>query len=181
MKKFLALALVLLLVFCSTGAALAAEAISITVTPLDYHTGRAVSKPMYAPDQVFRLKVGVSIPRFWDKSKLTIKWLVNGIDLKEPTRDADGYYYLEGLVLDVPASLTVRVEDTAYDTAQTAEELYNAINNDRTTDYTYYFSGSAAPGYEITIPKTGDMSIIGPVAGIAACLASLLLIPRRRR
>jgi len=167
MRKILSIILALALL-CAMGAALAAESISISVTPLDYHTGRAISKPAYHPDQVFRLRVGVSVPRFWDKTPLNLKWIVNGIDIEEPEKGADGYYYIEGIVLDTPASLTVRVEDTSFEAAQTAEEMYNAMQHDRTTDYTYYFTGSAAQhDYEVVIPKTGDMSIIGPMAGIA--------------
>lgn len=180
MRKILSIILAFALL-CAMGAALASEAIAISVTPLDYHTGRAISKPAYHADQVFRLRVGVDIPRFMDKTHLNLKWIVNGVEIDPPVKEADGYYYVEGIVLDTPASLTVRVEDASFEAAQTAEEMYNAMQNDRTTDYIYYFSGNAAPqyDYEITIPKTGDMSIIGPVAGIAACLA--LLIPRRRR
>lgn len=174
MKRLITLALALCLL--AFGAALAEDPISIDVTPLDYRTGKAIAKPDYNPDQLFKLRVAIDIPRFVDRTDLRLEWLVDGIEIKDPAKDANGYYIVEGVILDQPAALTVRVKDCAFDNADTAEDMYYALQHDRTVERTYYFYRAASGN--ITLPKTGDLSAIGPAAALIACAG---LCWRKRR
>lgn len=165
MKKTIAVIVALALCLC-LGAAYAADGISIRITPLDPQTGQPAA-PVYADNTLFALRVDISIPRFYQTDNLELKIIVRGAEIYEQDlRLENGSYYINGIVLHQPASLTVRVKDTAYENAVTAEELYNAMQTDRSTEAAYTFNRTNNSGAKLrqnvivdAIPKTGDPSV----------------------
>lgn len=177
MRKILALILALAILL-AMGTALAADPIAVKITPLDYQTGKAVDKT-YVENELFRLRVDIDIPRFADLTDMQAVIEVDGAEVEaQDVMLADGAYYITGIVTDQPAALTVKIKDMAYEYADTAEELYNAMQEDRTVSDTYYFYSTTTENRNIIIPKTGDASIIIPVITILAC-AGLCLGKRR--
>lgn len=170
MKKFTILFAVLLLLICS--AAYAADAITVNITALDYQSGKAVSKT-YVENELFLLKVELGIPRFTDLNDMELIVELDGVEVDESNLVlADGTYYIAGIVLDQPAALRVTVKDKAYDNAVTAEQLYNAIQKNRTASKTYYFNATQTVKTTTTttveIPKTGAPSVLYPAIGLLA-------------
>ena len=96
-----------------------------------------------------------------------------------------GTYYLSGIVTDQPAALRITVKDKAYDNATTAEELYNAMQKNRTVSKTYYFN-TAQPAEQpiaknpVVIPKTGDISIIAYAIPLSLIGFGLFVAGKRR-
>lgn len=178
MKKItILIALCLLLSF---GAALADDPVSIRITPLDYQTGKAVSKAGYVENEMFSLRVDVDVPRFTDLDDMEMVVEIDGVELEFCDVDlADGTYYITGIVTGQPAAITVKAKDMAYDNADTAEELYNALRSDRTVSATYYFYQTASAS--ILIPKTGGSSILAPLLVIAGLCVIALSGGKRRR
>lgn len=169
-RKIIVVCLALCMLLCM-GAALA-DSPTVRLTPLDYQTGKAVSKT-YVENELFRLRVDIDIPRFADLANLQLLIETDGVEIDEHNvLLQDGEYYIIGVVTDQPAALCVKIKDTRYDTAQTAEELYNALQSNKTISATYYFYGA---NRELTIPKTGGASIVMPavcILGIAALCAA---------
>ena len=175
MKK-LVCTFVALLLLCLCTVAYAADPMTVDITALDYQTGKAVSKT-YVPNELFKLKVDISIPRFYDLTDMELIIDLDGVELEaNDLRLEAGTYYLSGIVTDQPAALRVTVKDRAYDNAATAEELYNAMQINRTVSKTYYFN-TAQPAEQpiaknpVVIPKTGDAP--GMIAFSAISAASL--------
>lgn len=179
MRKIIAVILVACLMGCM-GLAYAAEPIKVSITPVDYQTGKAVNKT-YVENELFRLKVNIDLPRFVDLSNMQMVVEVDGVEIAGPEIVlASGDYYIEGIVKAQPAKLTVKIKDMAFDNAETAEELYNAMQQDRTVSATYYFYSAAVTENEgFYIPKTGDASIIGPIVAMAC--VGVVAWPKRRR
>ena len=175
MKKLVCiLAAILLLCLCTV--AYAADPMTVDITALDYQTGKAVSKT-YVPNELFKLKVDLGIPRFYDLTDMEIIIELDGVKLDtNDLRLEAGTYYLSGIVTDQPAALRITVKDMAYENATTAEELYNAMQKNRTVSKTYYFN-AAQPAEQpiaknpVVIPKTGDAP--GMIAFSAISAASL--------
>ena len=140
MKKTTALFLALSLLLLVSGA-FAANPIAVGITAIDYQTGAVIGPKNYSVNELFTVRVTVSIPRFTDTSNLTVKLRTDGLTMFEPQIDLrSGEYYLSGVITRQPASLTVEIRDHSFDNANTAEELYNAIQFDRSTAATYKFS-----------------------------------------
>ena len=175
MKKLTCiLAVMLLLCLCTI--AYAADPVTLDITALDYQTGKAVSKT-YVNNELFLLKVDLGIPRFFDLTDMELIVELDGVKLDaNDLRLEAGTYYLSGIVTDQPAALRITVKDKAYDNATTAEELYNAMQKNRTVSKTYYFN-AAQPAEQpiaknpVVIPKTGDAP--GMIAFSAISAASL--------
>ena len=175
MKKLTCI-LAVMLMLCLCTIAYAADPVTLDITALDYQTGKAVSKT-YVNNELFLLKVDLGIPRFFDLTDMELIIELDGVKLDEnDLRLEAGTYYLSGIVTDQPAALRITVKDKAYDNATTAEELYNAMQQNRTVSKTYYFN-AAQPAEQpiaknpVVIPKTGDAP--GMIAFSAISAASL--------
>ena len=175
MKK-LTCTFVALLLLCLCTVAYAADPMTLDITALDYQTGKAVSKT-YVNNELFLLKVDLGIPRFFDLTDMELIIELDGVKLDtNDLRLEAGTYYLSGIVTDQPAALRITVKDMAYENATTAEELYNAMQKNRTVSKTYYFN-AAQPAEQpiaknpVVIPKTGDAP--GMIAFSAISAASL--------
>ena len=175
MKKLTCI-LAVMLMLCLCTVAYAADPMTVDITALDYQTGKAVSKT-YVPNELFKLKVDIGIPRFYDLTDMELIVELDGVKLDaNDLRLEAGTYYLSGIVTDQPAALRITVKDKAYDNATTAEELYNAMQKNRTVSKTYYFNMAQAAEQPIAknpivIPKTGDAP--GMIAFTAISAASL--------
>ena len=160
MKK-LVCTFVALLLLCLCTVAYAADPMTVDITALDYQTGKAVSKT-YVPNELFKLKVDIGIPRFYDLTDMELIVELDSVKLDENNLQlADGTYNITGIVIDQPAALRVTIKDMAYNNAETAEELYNALQQDRTVSKTYYFNMAQDAEQPIAknpkvITKTGD-------------------------
>lgn len=178
MKRFIAFFLVVILLGCMS-VAFAAESIKIKITPVDYQTNKAVSKT-YVENELFRLKVDVTIPRFIDLRNMQLFLEIDGVEIKESNvAMMSGTYYINGIVKDQPAAICIKFKDMAFDTATTAEELYYAMQKDRTVSATHYFYSTTVNNTSnwdtnsIYIPKTGNASMLIPamlctVGGVVA-------------
>lgn len=185
MKKTTALFLALSLLLLVSGA-FAANPIAVGITAIDYQTGAVIGPKNYSVNELFTVRVTVSIPRFTDTSNLTVKLRTDGLTLFEPQIDLrSGEYYLSGVITRQPASLTVEIRDHSFDNANTAEELYNAIQFDRSTAATYKFSVAQASTTTTTttivkqLPKTGGPSALGSSILLLVCAA--LVFKNRKR
>ena len=143
MKRILATLMTLLLI-CSMTVAFAAEPITVDIQAVDVQTGKAVSKT-YVENELFKLRVDLNVPRFADIENLELIIECDGVEIEEPTMTlTTGRYYIEGIVLTQPAAICVKIKDVALDNAETAEEMYEAMQKDRTVTKCYYFN-SAQP------------------------------------
>ena len=183
-KLFCILAAILLLCLCTV--AYAADPMTVDITALDYQTGKAVSKT-YVPNELFKLKVDIDIPRFYDLTDMELIVELDGVKLDENNLTlADGTYNITGIVIDQPAALRVTIKDMAYNNAETAEELYNAMQKDRTVSKTYYFN-AAQPAEQpiaknpVVIPKTGDISVLPYALSISLITFGLVCAGKRRK
>ena len=184
MKKLVCiLAAILLLCLCTV--AYAADPMTVDITALDYQTGKAVSKT-YVPNELFKLKVDIGIPRFYDLTDMELIVELDGVKLDENNLQlADGTYNITGIVIDQPAALRVTIKDMAYNNAETAEELYNAMQQDRTVSKTYYFN-AAQPAEQpiaknpVVIPKTGGASVLAYAVSIALIGFGLAVAGKRK-
>lgn len=182
MKKIIAILMIVILLAVTLmgfmGVAFAAEPIGIKITPVDYQTGKAVNKA-YVENELFRLKVTLDIPRFVDLSNMQMVVEIDGVEVVGPEIKMEtGTYYIDGVVKTQPASVTVKIKDMAFDTAETAEEMYYAMQNDRTVSATYNFSNAVATGGDLYIPKTGDMSVIYPAVAFVG--AAVIMFRKRK-
>ena len=91
MKK-LTCTFIVLLLLCLCTVAYAADPLTLDITALDYQTGKAVSKT-YVPNELFRLKVDIGIPRFYDLTDMELIIELDGVKLDENNLQlADGTY-----------------------------------------------------------------------------------------
>ena len=184
MKKLTCI-LAVMLMLCLCTVAYAADPVTLDITALDYQTGKAVSKT-YVNNELFLLKVDIGIPRFYDLTDMELIVELDGVKLDaNDMRLEAGTYYLSGIVTDQPAALRITVKDKAYDNATTAEELYNAMQKNRTVSKTYYFN-SAQPAEQpiaknpVVIPKTGGASVLAYAVSIALIGFGLAVAGKRR-
>ena len=166
MKKTTALFLALSLLLLASGA-FAANPITVGITAIDYQTGAVIGPKNYSVNELFTVT-----------SNLTVKLRTDGLTLFEPQIDLrSGEYYLSGVITRQPASLTVEIRDHSFDNANTAEELYNAIQFDRSTAATYKFSVAQTSTTTNTttivkqLPKTGGPSALGSSILLLVCAA----------
>ena len=179
MKRYLSIILALLILFSMTVAFAADEKINIDIQPVDYQTGKAVNKT-YVENELFRLRVDIDVPRFMDMDNLELLIEVDGVEIEEPLMElVTGRYYIEGIVVTNPANICVKVKDTAYEVADTAEDLYYAMKANRSVSACYNFN--TAPKAEMYIPKTGDYTVTGIVILALAALAALSLWSTAKR
>ena len=179
MKKTLATIMTLLLIFSMT-VAFAAEPITVDIQAVDYQTGKAVSKS-YVENELFRLRVDIDVPRFTDLDNLELVIECDGVEIEEPTMTlATGRYYLEGIVLTQPAAICVKIKDVALDNADTAEDLYYAMQTNRSVSASYNFN-TATYNNEMYIPKTGDYTVTGIVILALVALAAVMLFQTAKR
>ena len=181
MKKFIAILMTLLLM-CSMTVAFAAEPITMDIQAVDVQTGKAVSKS-YVENELFKLRVDLNVPRFADLDNLELIIECDGVEVEEPTMTlATGRYYLEGIVLTQPAAICVKIKDVALDNAETAEEMYEAMQADRTVSKCYYFNAAQPTvNNNLYIPKTGDYTVTGFIILGLAALAALSLWSTAKR
>ena len=184
MKKLTCI-LAVMLMLCLCTVAYAADPLTVDITALDYQTGKAISKT-YVPNELFKLKVDIGIPRFYDLTDMELTVELDGVKLDEQNLQlADGTYYLTGIVIEQPAALRVTIKDMAYNRAETAEELYNAMQYDRTVSKTYYFN-TAQPAEQpiaknpVVIPKTGSASVLAYAISIALIGFGLAVAGKRK-
>ena len=184
MKKLTCI-LAVMLMLCICTAAYAADPVTLDITALDYQTGKAVSKT-YVNNELFLLKVDLGIPRFFDLTDMELVIELDGVKLDENNLQlADGTYNITGIVIDQPAALRVTIKDMAYENATTAEELYNAMQKNRTVSKTYYFN-AAQPAEQpiaknpVVIPKTGGASVLAYAVSIALIGFGLAVAGKRK-
>ena len=183
MKKLTCI-LAVMLMLCLCTVAYAADPVTLDITALDYQTGKAISKT-YVNNELFLLKVDLGIPRFFDLTDMELIVELDGVKLDENNLQlADGTYNITGIVIDQPAALRVTIKDMAYNNAETAEELYNALQQDRTVSKTYYFN-AAQPAVQpipskMEIPKTGGASVLAYAVSIALIGFGLAVAGKRK-
>lgn len=179
MKRIFSLILCILLI-CSMTSAFAAEPITVDIQAVDVQTGKAVSKT-YVENELFKLRVDLNVPRFADIENLELIIECDGVEIEEPIMTlTTGRYYLEGIVLTQPAAICVKIKDVALDNAETAEEMYEAMQADRTVSKCYYFNAAQPTvNNNLYIPKTGDASIVFPAIAVIGVIA--IAIPWRKR
>lgn len=171
MKKLLTILMTLLLIF-SMAAAYAAEPMYVEITAVDYQTGKAVSKT-YVENELFTLAVDIEIPRFADLSNMELIVSADGVEIEEPAIElATGRYFITGIVTDQPASICVKIKDMAFEYADTAEEMYHAMQTDRSVSDCFKFYSASTSNGNLAIPKTGDYTVTGIVM-LALCLLAI--------
>lgn len=181
MKRIFSLILCTLLIFSMT-VAFAAESITVDIQAVDVQTGKAVSKS-YVENELFKLRVDLNVPRFADLENLDLIIECDGVEIEEPIMTlTTGRYYIEGIVMEQPAAICVKVKDVALDNAETAEEMYEAMQKDRTVSKCYYFNAALpAVNNNLYIPKTGDYTVTGFIILGLAALAALSLWSTAKR
>lgn len=188
MRKILFLAVALVMLIALPVSALDLGKLTLNVQPVDYVSALAgIAKPVsktYAANERYAVAVTVNVPQYYDMSNMRI--VVEPANCTVETGDiqlATGTYLVTGTVLAPGASLTVTFRDEALYTASSAQDLYQALQNDRT------ISAAAALGQTYTqespdqpnisgIPQTGDREgVVGLVLIVAA--ACVLAIRKR--
>ena len=187
-KVLLILSFALILMFLIPTYALDLGKLTVTVQPVDYVSALAgIAKPVsktYAANERYAVAVTVNVPQYYNVTNLQI--------IGEPTNCTietgeikleTGTYLVTGTVLAPGASIKITFQDNAIYTATTAEQLYHALQNDRTISAAAALGQSAyeAPSTDITappassIPKTGDrVGMVGLVLiGAAVCVLAI--------
>lgn len=185
MRKLLFLIVALVMLIAFPVSALDLGKLTLTVQPVDYVSALAgIAKPVsktYAANERYAVAVTVQVPQYYDVTNLQI--------IGEPTNCTietgeikleTGTYIVTGTVLAPGASLKVTFRDNAIYTATTAEQLYNALQNDRTISaaaalgQTYTQESTDQP-YVNGIPQTGDRAGVAGLVLIVAAACVLLL------
>ena len=186
MKRFLPLILAALLLLAALpAAALDLGKLTLTVQPVDYVPALAgIAKPVsktYAANERYAVAVTVNVPQYYDVTNLQI--------IGEPTNCTietgeikleTGTYIVTGTVLAPGASIKITFRDNAIYTASTAEQLYQAMQNDRTISAAAalgqsYTQESTEPPYVNGIPQTGDRAGVAGLVLIVAAGCVLLI------
>lgn len=185
MKKLLFLAVTLVMLIALPVSALDLGKLTLTVQPVDYVSALAgIAKPVsktYAANERYAVAVTVNVPQYYDVTNLQI--------IGEPTNCTietgeikleTGTYIVTGTVLAPGASVKITFRDNAIYTASTAEQLYQALQNDRTVSaaaalgQTYTQESTEQP-YINGIPQTGDRAGVAGLVLIVAAGCVLLL------
>lgn len=188
MRKLLFFVLAFVMLIALPVSALDLGKLTLTVQPVDYVSALAgIAKPVsktYAANERYAVAVTVNVPQYYDVTNLQI--------IGEPTNCTietgeikleTGTYIVTGTVLAPGASIKITFRDNAIYTASTAEQLYQAMQNDRT------ISAAAALGQTYTqespdqpyisgIPQTGDRA---GVAGLVLIVAAAGVLMLRKR
>lgn len=185
MRKILFLAVALVMLIALPVSALDLGQLTLTVQPVDYVSALAgIAKPVsktYAANERYAVAVTVNVPQYYDVTNLQI--------IGEPTNCTietgeikleTGTYIVTGTVLAPGASLKVTFQDNAIYTATTAEQLYQALQNDRTISAAAtlgqaYTQESPDQPYISGIPQTGDRAGVAGLVLIVAAGCVLLL------
>lgn len=176
MRKILFLVAALVMLIALPVSALDLGKLTLTVQPVDYVSALAgIAKPVsktYAANERYAVAVTVNVPQYYDVTNLQI--------IGEPTNCTietgeikleTGTYIVTGTVLAPGASIKITFRDNAIYTATTADQLYQALQNDRT------ISAAAALGQSYTQESTDQPYINGiPQTGDRAGVAGLVLI-----
>ncbi len=185
MRKLLFLIVALVMLIALPVSALDLGKLTLTVQPVDYVSALAgIAKPVsktYAANERYAVAVTVQVPQYYDVTNLQI--------IGEPTNCTietgeikleTGTYIVTGTVLAPGASIKITFRDNAIYTASTAEQLYQALQNDRTVSaaaalgQTYTQESTEQP-YISGIPQTGDRAGVAGLVLIVAAACVLLL------
>lgn len=188
MRKVLFLVVALVMLIALPVSALDLGKLTLTVQPVDYVSALAgIAKPVsktYAANERYAVAVTVNVPQYYDVTNLQI--------IGEPTNCTietgeikleTGTYIVTGTVLAPGASIKITFRDNAIYTASTAEQLYQAMQNDRTISaaaalgQTYTQESTEQP-YINGIPQTGDRA---GVAGLVLIVAAACVLAIRKR
>lgn len=188
MRKILFLAVALVMLIALPVSALDLGKLTLTVQPVDYVSALAgIAKPVsktYAANERYAVAVTVDVPQYYDVTNLQI--------IGEPTNCTietgeikleSGTYLVTGTVLAPGASIKITFRDNAIYTASSAQDLYNALQNDRTISaaaalgQTYTQESTEQP-YINGIPQTGDRA---GVAGLVLIVAAVCVLAIRKR
>lgn len=188
MKRLLFLVVALIMLITLPVSAIDLGKLTLTVQPVDYVSALAgIAKPVsktYAANERYAVAVTVNVPQYYDMSNMRI--VVEPANCTVETGDiqlATGTYLVTGTVLAPGASLTVTFRDNALYTASSAQDLYQALQNDRTISaaaalgQTYTQESTEQP-YINGIPQTGDRA---GVAGLVLIVAAACVLAIRKR
>ena len=188
MRKLLFFVLAFVMLIALPVSALDLGKLTLTVQPVDYVSALAgIAKPVsktYAANERYAVAVTVSVPQYYDMSNMRI--VVEPANCTVETGDiqlATGTYLVTGTVLAPGASLTVTFRDEALYTASSAQDLYQALQNDRTISAAAslgqtYTQESPDQPYINGIPQTGDRA---GVAGLVLIVAAACVLMLRKR
>lgn len=188
MRKLLFLAVALVMLIALPVSALDLGKLTMTVQPVDYVSALAgIAKPVsktYAANERYAVAVTVNVPQYYDMSNMQV--VVEPANCTVETGDiqlATGTYLVTGTVLAPGASLTVTFRDEAIYTASSAQDLYQALQNDRTVSAAAalgqtYTQESPEQPYISGIPQTGDRA---GVAGLVLIVAAGFVLAIRKR
>ena len=185
MRKLLFFVLAFVMLIALPVSALDLGKLTLTVQPVDYVSALAgIAKPVsktYAANERYAVAVTVNVPQYYDVTNLQI--------IGEPTNCTietgeikleTGTYIVTGTVLAPGASIKITFRDNAIYTASTAQDLYQALQNDRTVSaaaalgQTYTQESTEQP-YISGIPQTGDRAGVAGRVLIVAAVCVLLL------
>lgn len=188
MKRILFLAVALIMLITFPVSAIDLGKLTLTVQPVDYVSALAgIAKPVsktYAANERYAVAVTVQVPQYYDVTNLQI--------IGEPTNCTietgeikleTGTYIVTGTVLAPGASIKITFQDNAIYTATSAEDLYQALQNDRTISAAAslgqtYTQESTEPPYVNGIPQTGDRA---GVAGLVLIVAAAVIWISRKK
>lgn len=188
MRKLSFLVVALVMLIALPVSALDLGKLTLTVQPVDYVSALAgIAKPVsktYAANERYAVAVTVSVPQYYDMSNMRV--VVEPANCTVETGDiqlATGTYLVTGTVLAPGASLTVTFRDEALYTASSAQDLYQAMQNDRTVSAAAalgqtYTQESPDQPYISGIPQTGDRA---GVAGLVLIVAAACVLMLRKR
>ena len=190
MRKLLFFVLAFVMLIALPVSALDLGKLTLTVQPVDYVSALAgIAKPVsktYAANERYAVAVTVNVPQYYDVTNMQV--VVEPANCTVETGDiqlATGTYLVTGTVLSPGASLTVTFRDEAIYAASSAQDLYQALQNDRTISaaanlgtaaYTAPEAQPDAPSMEI--PKTGERA---GVAGLVLIVAAGCVLAIRKR
>ena len=188
MRKLLFFVLAFVMLIALPVSALDLGKLTLTVQPVDYVSALAgIAKPVsktYAANERYAVAVTVNVPQYYDVTNLQI--------IGEPTNCTietgeikleSGTYLVTGTVLAPGASIKITFQDNAVYTATSAEDLYQALQNDRTISaaaslgQTYTQESTEQP-YISGIPQTGDRA---GVAGLVLIVAAAVIWISRKK
>lgn len=185
MRKLLFLVVALVMLIALPVSALDLGRLTLTVQPVDYVSALAgIAKPVsktYAANERYAVAVTVNVPQYYDVTNLQI--------IGEPTNCTietgeikleTGTYIVTGTVLAPGASIKITFRDNAIYTASSAQDLYQALQNDRTVSAAValgqtYTQESTEQPYISGIPQTGDRAGVAGLVLIVAAACVLLL------
>ena len=182
MRKLLFFVLAFVMLIALPISALDMGQLTLTVQPVDYVSALAgIARPVskaYAANERYAVAVTVNVPQYYDVTNMQV--VVEPANCTVETGEiqlATGTYLVTGTVLAPGASLTVTFRDEALYTASSAQDLYQALQNDRTISATANLGTAAYTAPETEQPGAGGApSMEIPKTGDRAGLAGVLLI-----